>query len=312
MMDEISWRPSTRVPDPAVRELDPRFAHYRLAHAKVERLGGGLRWAEGPAWFADGRFLLFTDLPNDRIMRWDETTGVMGVFRQPAAQANGMTRDRQGRLLICEHGGRRVTRTEYDGSITVLADSFEGQPLNSPNDIVVKSDDSIWFTDPPFGLISDYMGRQGTPSLPANLYRLDKSGTLHCVAEDLEGPNGLAFSPDERTLYLVESRARPRRIVSYSVDEEGQVSNRRELIDAGTGLPDGLRIDVDGNLWCGWGASEPGLDGVRIFAPDGTPIGHIDLPERCANLCFGGPRGNRLLMASTTSLYSLFVNTRGA
>ncbi|MBA1376824.1 SMP-30/gluconolactonase/LRE family protein [Pseudomonas brassicacearum] len=311
-MDESTWRPSTRVPDPAVRELDPRFAHYRLAHAKVERLGGGLRWAEGPAWFADGRFLLFTDLPNDRIMRWDEATGVLGVFRQPSDQANGMTRDRQGRLLVCEHGGRRVTRTDYDGSITVLADSYAGKPLNSPNDIVVKSDDSIWFTDPPFGLVSDYMGRQGTPSLPANLYRLDRDGTLNCVAEDIEGPNGLAFSPDETTLYLVESRARPRRIVAYDVNEQGDISNRRLLIDAGTGLPDGLRVDVDGNLWCGWGAPEPGLDGVRIFAPDGTAIGHIDLPERCANLCFGGPRGNRLLMASTTSLYSLFVNTRGA
>ncbi|PIB42102.1 gluconolactonase [Pseudomonas sp. 2822-15] len=311
-MNEITWTPSVRVPDPRVRELDPLFAHYRIAHAKVERLGGGLRWAEGPAWFADGRFLLFTDLPNDRIMRWDEATGVLGVFRQPANQANGMTRDRQGRLLVCEHGGRRVTRTEYDGSITVLADSFAGKPLNSPNDIVVRSDDSIWFTDPPFGLISDYMGRQGTPELPANLYRLDADGTLHCVAEDLEGPNGLAFSPDEKTLYLVESRARPRRIVSYSVDSQGCLSQRRELIDAGSGLPDGLRVDVDGNLWCGWGAPEPGMDGVRIFAPDGTVIGHIDLPERCANLCFGGPRGNRLLMASTTSLYALFVNTRGA
>ncbi|MBA1189575.1 SMP-30/gluconolactonase/LRE family protein [Pseudomonas entomophila] len=311
-MDDRDWRPSPRVPDPAVRELDPRFAHYRLAHAKIERLGGGLRWAEGPVWFADGRYLLLTDLPNDRILRWDEATGALGVYRQPAHQANGMTRDRQGRLLVCEHGGRRVTRTEYDGSITVLASHFEGQPLNSPNDIVVKSDDSIWFTDPPFGLVSDYMGRQGEAALPANVYCLTPDGTLRCVAEDLEGPNGLAFSPDEKTLYLVESRARPRRIVAYSVDEHPRLSGRRTLIDAGTGLPDGIRLDVDGNLWCGWGAHEPGLDGVRVFAPDGTPIGHIDLPERCANLCFGGPRRNRLLMASTTSLYALFVNTRGA
>lgn len=311
-MDDRDWRPSTRVPDPAVRELDPRFAHYRLAHAKVERLGGGMRWAEGPAWFADGRYVLLTDLPNDRIMRWDEATGVLGVFRQPANQANGMTRDRQGRLLVCEHGGRQVTRTEYDGSITVLASHFEGKPLNSPNDIVVKSDDSIWFTDPPFGLVSDYMGRQGEAALPANVYCLTPDGRLHCVAEDVEGPNGLAFSPDEKILYLVESRARPRRIVAYSVDDQNHLSERRELIDAGHGLPDGIRVDVDGNLWCGWGAPEPGLDGVRVFAPDGTPIGHIDLPERCANLCFGGPRRNRLLMASTTSLYSLFVNTRGA
>jgi gluconolactonase len=311
-MDEISWRPSARVPDPLVRVLDSRFEHYRLAHAKVERLGGGMRWAEGPAWFGDGRYVLLTDLPNDRIMRWDEVTGALNTFRQPSNQANGMTRDCQGRLIVCEHGGRRVTRTEYDGSITVLADSYAGKPLNSPNDVVVKSDDSVWFTDPPFGLVSDYMGQQGTPSLPANLYRIDTSGTVHCIAEDLEGPNGLAFSPDEKTLYLVESRARPRRIVAYDVDRLGDVSNRRVLIDAGEGLPDGLRIDVDGNLWCGWGAPDSKLDGVRIFAPDGTAIGHIELPERCANLCFGGPRNNRLLMASTTSLYSLFVNTRGA
>lgn len=310
-MDAFEWQPSRRVPDPAVRELDPRFAHYRLAHAKVERLATGLRWAEGPAWFGDGRYLLFTDLPNDRILRWDEATETLGVYRQPAHQANGLTRDRQGRLLACEHGGRRITRTEYDGSLTVLADSFAGRPLNSPNDIVVKSDDSIWFTDPPFGLVSDYMGRQGTAELPGNLYRLDPDGQLHCVAEDLEGPNGLAFSPDERTLYLVESRARPRRIVAYDVVDQNHLTGRRELIDAGSGLPDGLRVDVDGNLWCGWGAVEPGLDGVRVFAPDGTAIGHIDLPERCANLCFGGPRRNRLLMASTTSLYALFVNTRG-
>lgn len=311
-MDEISWRPSARVPDPLVRVLDSRFEHYRLAHAKVERLGGGMRWAEGPAWFGDGRYVLLTDLPNDRIMRWDEVTGALNTFRQPSNQANGMTRDCQGRLIVCEHGGRRVTRTEYDGSITVLADSYAGKPLNSPNDVVVKSDDSVWFSDPPFGLVSDYMGQQGTPSLPANLYRIDTSGTVHCIAEDLEGPNGLAFSPDEKTLYLVESRARPRRIVAYDVDRLGDVSNRRVLIDAGEGLPDGLRIDVDGNLWCGWGAPDSKLDGVRVFAPDGTAIGHIELPERCANLCFGGPRNNRLLMASTTSLYSLFVNTRGA
>ncbi|WP_460044010.1 SMP-30/gluconolactonase/LRE family protein [Pseudomonas sp. S2_H01] len=311
-MDEISWRPSTRVPDPRVRVLDSRFEHYRLPHAKVERLGTGMRWAEGPAWFGDGRYALLTDLPNDRIMRWDEVTGAMSTFRQPSNQANGMTRDRQGRLIVCEHGGRRVTRTEYDGSITVLADSYAGKPLNSPNDVVVRSDDSVWFTDPPFGLVSDYMGQQGTPSLPANLYRIDSTGTVQCIAEDLEGPNGLAFSPNEKTLYLVESRARPRRIVAYDVDRLGEVSNRRVLIDAGEGLPDGLRIDVDGNLWCGWGAPDAALDGVRVFAPDGTAIGHIELPERCANLCFGGPRNNRLLMASTTSLYSLFVNTRGA
>lgn len=305
------WSPSLRVPDPAVRVLDPRFERYRLPHARLERLGGGMRWAEGPVWFGDGRYLLLTDLPEDRILRWDEATGTLTSFRQPANRANGLTRDRQGRLIACEHGGRRVTRTEYAGDTTVLADAFEGQPLNSPNDVVVAADDAVWFTDPPFGLASDYMGRQGRAALPANVYRLDREGRLACAAHDLEGPNGLAFSPDGATLYLVESRAQPARIVAYAVAADGTLSDRRVLIDAGEGRPDGLRIDADGNLWCGWGGGE-GLDGVRVFAPDGTAIGHIDLPERCANLCFGGARGNRLFMAATGSLYALYVNMRGA
>ncbi|MFN3674439.1 MAG: SMP-30/gluconolactonase/LRE family protein [Sphingomonas pseudosanguinis] len=305
------WTPSLRVPDPAVRVLDPRFARYRLPHARLERLGGGTRWAEGPVWFGDGRYLLLTDLPEDRILRWDEATGTLSTFRQPAGKANGLTRDRQGRLIACEHGGRRVTRTEYDGRITVLADQYGGQPLNSPNDVVVAADDGVWFTDPPFGLASDYMGRRGAAALPANVYRLDASGRLTCVAEGLEGPNGLAFSPDGATLYLVESRAHPARIVAYDVGADATLFNRRLLVDAGAGRPDGLRIDADGNLWCGWGGGE-GLDGVRIFAPDGTAVGHIDLPERCANLCFGGAHSNRLFMAATGSLYALYVNTRGA
>lgn len=305
------WTPSLRVPDPAVRVLDPRFERYRLPHARLERLGGGMRWAEGPVWFGDGQFLLLTDLPEDRILRWDAVTGALTTFRQPAGKANGLTRDRQGRLIACEHGERRVTRTEYDGRITVLADAFAGERLNSPNDVVVAADDAVWFTDPPFGLASDYMGRRGAAALTANVYRRDVAGRLVCMAEDLEGPNGLAFSPDGTTLYLVESRARPCRIVAYAVGVDGALCDRRVLIDAGEGRPDGLRIDADGNLWCGWGGGA-GLDGVRIFEPDGTAIGHIDLPERCANLCFGGPQGNRLFMAATGSLYALYVNTMGA
>ncbi|WP_076070892.1 SMP-30/gluconolactonase/LRE family protein [Sphingomonas montana] len=305
--------PVVRVPDPAVRVLDPRFEHYRLPHARVERLAGGMRWAEGPIWIGDGRYLLLTDLPEDRILRWDETTEALSVFRYPAGQANGLTRDRQGRLIACEHAGRRVTRTEYDGSITVLAERFGERRLNSPNDVVVTRDGAVWFTDPPFGLASDYMGRRGAAVLPANLYRIDPAtGALLCVAEDLEGPNGLAFSPDERTLYVVESRARPRRIVAYAVGADATLSDRRVVIDAGEGTPDGLRIDADGNLWCGWGSGTPELDGVRVFHPDGTAIGHIHLPERCANLCFGGACGNRLFMAATGSLYALYVNTSGA
>jgi gluconolactonase len=308
-----TWQPSLRTPDPAIRILDKRFERYRLAHAKVERLWTGCRWAEGPVWFGDAGVLYWTDLPNNRILKWDEATEQASTWRAPSSKANGMTRDRQGRLIVCEHGTRRVTRTEYDGRVTVLADTFEGKQLNSPNDVVVTRDGSVWFTDPPFGLVSDYMGKQGTPELPACVYRIDaQSGQIECVADDIEGPNGLAFSPDERTLYVVASRARPRKIMAFDVIDNSKLGRGRVLIDAKDGTPDGFRVDVDGNLWCGWGTGSDELDGVRIFAPDGTAIGHIALPERCANLCFGGRDNNRLFMASTTSLYALFVNTHGA
>ena len=306
--------PSQRYPDPAVHVLYPSFARYRLFHAAIERLASGCRWAEGPVWFGDGRFLLWSDLPNSRIMKWEEETGAVSVFRRPSNNANGNTRDRQGRLITCEHDTRRVTRTEYDGSITVLLDRFDGKPLNSPNDVVVKSDDSIWFTDPPFGILGYYEGHPATQDLPANIYRIDgRTGRAALVAHDLNGPNGLAFSPDESRLYVVESRASPRRICVFDVGAEGtELANGRGLIDAGPGTPDGCRCDVDGNLWCGWGMGDPELDGVRVFSPDGMAIGHVALPERCANLCFGGPRRNRLFMAASQSLYSLYVNTQGA
>lgn len=302
-----------RYPDPAVRILQPAFEKYRLALAGVERLATGCRWVEGPVWFGDGRYLLWSDIPNDRMLRWDEETGVVSVFRKPANLANGNTRDRTGRLVTCEHGGRRVTRTEYDGSISVLADSFEGKPLNSPNDVVVKSDDSIWFTDPPFGLNNNYTGRVAKQELPANIYRIDgQTGVLTVIADDVEGPNGLAFSPDESRLYVIESRSKPRHIRAFDVVSGKRLANSRILVDAGAGAPDGFRVDVDGNLWCGWGMGSDELDGVRIFSPAGEPIGHISLPERCANLCFGGLHRNRLFMASSTSIYSLYVNTQGA
>jgi gluconolactonase len=244
----------------------------------------------------------------------DEETGSVGIFRRPSGYANGNTRDRQGRLVTCEHGQRRVTRTEYDGSITVLADRFEGKRFSSPNDIVVRSDGTVWFTDPPFGLLSDYEGARGEAELPQNVYRLEPdTGALSVVAE-VRGPNGLCFSPDETILYLVESRAVPNRLIlGFDVREGGRsLANQRVVIDAGPGTPDGMRCDEDGNLWCGWGMGDPALDGVMIFAPDGKPIGRIALPERCANLCFGGRRRNRLFMASSRSVYSLYVNTRGA
>lgn len=308
------WQPTEFYPDPAVEALDPSFRPYMVFSAAVERLAGGCRWSEGPVWFGDARALLWSDIPNNRILRWDEETGSVGVFRRPSDFANGNTRDRQGRLVTCEHGGRRVTRTEYDGTVTVLADRFEGKRFNSPNDVVVKSDDSIWFTDPNFGILGNYEGLRSEQELPQNVYRIDgRSGALSVVAEDVAGPNGLCFSPDERRLYLVESRATPNRLIrAYDVVDGTSLARGRVLIDAGPGTPDGFRCDVDGNLWCGWGMGSPDLDGVMIFNPDGVPIGRIRLPERCANVCFGGLRRNRLFMAASQSLYSLYVNTQGA
>ena len=307
------WQPSQRYPDPLIRVVHDSFARYRVNAAKVERLATGCRWCEGPVWFGDGRYLLWSDIPNNRIMRWDEETGAVSVFRKPSQFANGHTRDRHGRLLTCEHGARRVTRTEYDGTITVIADRFDGKPLNSPNDIVCKSDGSIWFTDPPFGILGYYEGYAATPELPTNVYRVDgKTGQLTVAIADVNRPNGLAFSPDESKLYIVESGASPRLIhVCDVVDGGTRLANKRPFIDAGAGTPDGFRVDVDGNLWCGWGMGQEGLDGVSIFDPNGTLIGRIDLPERCANVCFGGAYRNRLFMAASTSLYSLYVNTQG-
>ncbi len=308
------WEPSPRYPDPRVKIIDPGFARYRLPLAKIERLGTGFRWCEGPVWFGDGRYLLWSDIPNNRILKWEEETGAISLFRKPSNDANGNTRDRQGRLVTCEHDARRVTRTELDGAITVIADRYDGKPLNSPNDVVCRSDGSIWFTDPPFGVLSYYEGHVATPELPTNVYRVDAgSGRLAVVTGEVDRPNGLAFSPDESTLYVVEAGVSPRSILAYDVVDGGaRIANKRKLIDAGPGTPDGLRVDVDGNLWVGWGMGEEGLDGVSIFNPAGKPIGRIDLPERCANLCFGGLRRNRLFMCASTSLYSLFVNTQGA
>jgi gluconolactonase len=308
------WQPSQRYPDPLVRVVDQSFARYRLALAKVEQIATGMRWCEGPVWFGDGRCLLWSDIPNNRIMRWEEETDAVSVFRRPSNNSNGLTRDRQGRLLTCEHDTRRVTRTEYDGSLTVIADRFDGKPLNSPNDIVCRADGSVWFTDPPFGILGFYEGHKATPELPTNVYRWDPdTGRLDVVAGDVNRPNGLAFSPDESVLYVVEAGVTPRVIRAYDVTEKGtRLSGSRRLVTADDGgTPDGLRADVDGNLWCGWGMGSEKLDGVSIFNADGRLIGRVDLPERCANLCFGGRYRNRLFMCASTSVYSLFVNTQG-
>lgn len=318
----FAFAPSQRYPDPRIEVLHPSFARLRIFSSTVEQLGSGMRWAEGPVWFGDGRYLLVSDIPNNRIMRYDEATGAWGVFRAPSNFANGLARDAQGRLLACEHGGRRVTRTEYDGTITVLADRFEGKRLNSPNDIVCAADGAIWFTDPPFGIGGHWEGAKAEPELPHAVYRLDPAtGALQQVLSDLAGPNGLAFSPNGRVLYIVESRAQPhRKVWAYEVDGAGRLSGQRLVIDAqGPGALDGIAVDEAGNLWCGWGGSggldtrpEDAPDGVRVFNPEGLAIGHIHLPERCANLCFGGAQRNRLFMAASHSLYALYVEVRGA
>ena len=311
-----TWQPSERYPDPAVQVLDPSFNKYRLALASVERLATGMRWCEGPVYFGDARCLLWSDIPNNRIMRWDEETGNVSIYRKPSNNANGNTRDRQGRLVTCEHDARRVTRTEYDGSVTVLIDRFEGKKLNSPNDVVVKSDGTIWFSDPVFGILGNYEGHVDTSELPMNVYRLDpktERATVVVDGADLPGPNGLAFSPDETKMYIVASRDTPDRSIRvYDVTDDGKLTNGKLFIQAEPGgTPDGFRVDVDGNLWCGWGMGNENQDGVKVFDPAGSPIGFIALPERCANVCFGGPKRNRLFMAASHSVYSLYVNTQG-
>ncbi len=314
------FAPSQALPDPRIEVLDERFVALRLLSGTVEQLATGLYWAEGPVWFGDGRFLLFSDIPNDRILRWDDASGALAEFRKPSHHANGLARDSAGRLLACEHATRRVTRTGYDGRITVLADRYRGKRLNSPNDIVCQRGGAIWFTDPPFGIQGWWEGEPAEPELPHGVYRIDPlSGELACVLDDLAGPNGLAFSPDERVLYVVESRARPHRLI-WAYDVAGdRLENKRLYVSAGgPGAFDGIAVDVQGNVWCGLGsdgsagARPDPLDGVRVFDPQGRALAHIHLPERCANLCFGGPRHNRLFMAASHSLYALHVNTRGA
>ena len=335
----FGFSPHQRYPDPAVFILDPSFAKYRIYSSTIEQLGTGMRWAEGPAYFPETGTLILSDIPNNRLMKFEEKTGKFSVHKENANYANGNARDRQGRLVTCEHSvTRRVVRTERDGSTTVLADRYQGKRLNAPNDVVVKSDDSIWFTDPLFGINGEWEGSRAAPEQAGTyVYRIGKDGQISAVVTDLVNPNGLAFSPDEKKLYVVEWKGTPNRSVwSFDVSPDGTtVSNKTKLIDAdGPGALDGFRVDRDGNLWCGWGfsgafsaetsdigggmrahlplAKSEEMDGVKVFNPQGKPIGFIRLPERCANLEFGGPKRNRLYMASSHSLYALYVEAHGA
>jgi gluconolactonase len=314
MTSEPAWTPSQRYPDPSVQILDPSFAKYRLPLAGVERLATGMRWSEGPVYFGDARCVLWSDIPNSRIMRWDEETGAISVFRKPSNNANGNTRDRQGRLVTCEMDAQRLTRTEYDGTVTVLAERFEGKRLTAPNDVVVKSDGSIWFSDNGAGTRGNYLGHKAPWELPLRVYRLDPAtGEMTIAVGDMKRPNGLAFSPDEKLLYVVDTPGAlgPRTLQVYDVVDNGsRTANGRLFFNAEPGGTDGIRVDVHGNVWCAFSGGEA-EDGVAVFAPDGTMIGRILLPERCANVCFGGIKRNRLFMAASQSVYSLYVETQG-
>ena len=292
--------------------IDPRFKALIDPVAFLETIHTGNRWAEGPVWFGDLRCLVWSDIPNERMLRWDEESGHVSVFRTPVPNANGNTRDREGRLITCEQGGRRVIRTEWDGSITVLADAYRRHKLNSPNDVVVKPDGSIWFTDPNYGIISEYVGRKRNQGLAGCfVYRLDaEDGSLSIVADDFSMPNGLAFSPDESQLYVADSgfltdEAAPHHVRVFEV-AGAKLGDSQVFADITPGIPDGLRVDVEGNVWIS------AADGVKCFTRDGDLIGKIRTPEVVANLTFGGARNNRLFITATTSVLAVFLNVRGA
>jgi gluconolactonase len=305
-----------RYPDARVEVVDPRFARYRVASAAIERLYTGCRWAEGPVWFGDGRFLLWSDIPNDRILRWVEETGEVSVFRSPSNNSNGNTRDLEGRLVTCER--RRVTRTEHDGTVTVLAERFQGKPLNSPNDAIPHPSGALWFTDPGYGIAGLYEGLPEEMELDTGIYRLDPgTGEVRLLTSEPERPNGLCFSPDHRRLYVADTGAshrpdHPHHILVYDIVDGERLANGRLFHDMGAGFADGIRCDQDGNVWSSAGWAGEGYDGVHVIAPDGDLIGRIQLPEVCANLCFGGAKRNRLFMAASQSLYAVYVETRGA
>lgn len=293
--------------------LDPRFKTCIIGHAKVERLWTGGRWLEGPAWFAAGRYLVFSDIPENRMMRFDETNGTVSTFRQPSNNSNGNTVDNFGRLVTCEHQTRRVTRTEFDGSVTVLADTFMGKRFNSPNDVVVRSDGTIWFTDPTYGILSDYEGDRAAEEIGAcRVWRHDPStGETIPLFHDFVKPNGIAFSPDESLLYVADTGAShldggPRHIRKFAIDPDGKTHDLGVFATCTAGLFDGFRIDRAGRLWTSAG------DGVHCYAPDGKLIGKILIPEIVSNVTFGGPKRNRLFITATTSLYAVYLTVNGS
>ena len=322
-------REIVRYPDPDVIALEKAFGKYKIGSAVIERVATGFRWAEGPAWNGAGNYLVWSDIPNDRQMRWLEEDGHVDVFRKPSNYSNGNTFDWQGRQLSCEHRGRRVVRYNQTGEVTVLADKFKGKPFNAPNDIVAHPDGGIWFTDPGYGATSLYEGGTFPMELKEAVYRIDgKTGQLALVTDDLAKPNGLCFSPDFKKLYICDTGATHyadarREIRVYDVEDGTRLRNSKQFLstawDNYAGLADGIRADKDGNIWAGigQGANGPGTtgaagDGVYAISPEGVKIGKIMLPEICANVCFGGTRRNRLFMAASQSLYSLYVETQGA
>ncbi|MBL8217551.1 MAG: SMP-30/gluconolactonase/LRE family protein [Bryobacterales bacterium] len=298
-------------PDPDIVALDPRFRKYMIGNTSIKRLHTGTQWAEGPAWNGVGRYMVWSDIPNNVQLRWIADDNRVTVFRNPAGFSNGNTFDYEGRQLSCEHGGRRVVRYEPNGDVTVIAERFEGKRLNSPNDIVVHPDGSIWFTDPPYGINGDYEGFKAEKELHEAVYRVDKTGRITKLSDAVSGPNGICFSPDYNRLYVADTGAQGRDLKVWDIDGT-TLRNPKQLAKLeipGTNAPaafDGIRCDVDGNIW---GGARPG---VQILTPTGERIGMIRLPENCANVCFGGTRRNRLFMTASQSLYSVYVQTRGA